>query len=92
MNRRTLHILKYLWEHTDESCPVTAAKLMEYLESKGLPVKDARTIRSDITDLCGFGIDIIEQRKQQYQYFIGNSPELRRCLRAPAFLLLACGY
>ena len=81
MNSRTLHILKYLWEYTDESHPVTAAELMEYLESKGLPVKDARTIRSDITDLCGLGIDIVEQRKQQYQYFIGTrhfeAPEVK---------------
>ena len=76
-----LLILTYLWTRSDESNPVTAEEIKKYLDDNGIVIKDARTIRHDIADLASFGIDIVEQRKQQYQYFIGNrhfeAPEVK---------------
>ena len=78
---RTLQLFSYLWIHTDETNPATAEELRAYLQSRGIPIKDVRTIRGDISDLASFGIDIVEQRKQQYQYFIGirhfEAPEVK---------------
>ena len=78
---RVLMLFSYMWTYTDETHPVTAEEIRDYLQHRGVPVKDARTIRNDMADLSSFGIDIVEQRKQQYQYFIGNrhfeAPEVK---------------
>lgn len=71
-DNRILLVLSFLWNNTDEQHPVTVEGIKEYLKSQRIAIKDARTIRRDIADLISFGIDIVEQRKQQYQYFIGT--------------------
>ena len=78
---RTLLILGFLWANTDESHPTTIESIKGFLERNGVSVKDARTIRNDSADLMRFGIDVVEQRRQQYQYFIGTrhfeAPEVK---------------
>ena len=69
---RTLSVFKDLWENTDDEHPATVADIVEYLATQGLYVKDYRTIQSDIADLSEFGVDIIETRKQRYEYHIGS--------------------
>lgn len=69
---RTLLILGFLWANTDEQHPATIGSIKSFLVRNDVPVKDARTIRGDIADLMSFGIDVVEQRRQQYQYFIGT--------------------
>lgn len=80
-NDRILHILKYMWENTDESHPTSISQIKQSLLDADIPVKDSRTIRSDLSALASFGLDIVEQRKQQNQYFIGTrhfeAPEIK---------------
>lgn len=81
IENRVLLIFSFLWSETDERHPTTIAKIKDYLQHQQILIKDSRTIRNDITDLASFGIDIVEQRKQQYQYFIGTrhfeAPEVK---------------
>ena len=78
---RILHLLKYVWEMTDEAHPTSIVQIRQYLQEKGAAIKDARTIRNDLSALSDFGIDIVEQRKQQVQYFVGTrhfeTPEVK---------------
>lgn len=66
---------------TDEYHLTTIYEIKDYLQSQHIAIKDPRTIRNDITNLSNFGIDIVEQRKQQYQYFVGTrhfeAPEVK---------------
>jgi len=72
LKNRTLLILKYLWERTDDQHPASSIDIMDYLRSEGLTVKDYRTIRSDVADLIALGVDVVEKRRQHYEYNIGN--------------------
>lgn len=69
---RTLLVLRYLWETTDDEHSVTVADIVAHLAEHGVPVKDYRTIRADISDLMDFGIDIVETKRDRYEYHIGN--------------------
>ena len=79
----TLAVFRYLWENTDEAHPASIADISAHLVEAGIPVKDARTIRSDIAQLLAFGIDIAVDRKVQNQYFIAT-----RFFQAPEIKLL----
>ena len=69
---RTLLVLRYLWETTDDEHSVTVADIVAYLAEQGVPAKDYRTIRADIAELLDFGIDIVETKRDRYEYHIGN--------------------
>lgn len=69
---RTLLVLKYLWEHTDDQHPASAADILSYLQENGLNIRDYRTVQSDVADLIAFGVDVVEKRHRQYEYNIGN--------------------
>ena len=69
---RTLWVLKYLWEQTDDEHPATIADITAYLESQGQTVKDYRVIQADIAELASMGIDIVEDRSRHYEYSIGT--------------------
>lgn len=69
---RTLLVLKYLWENTDDDRPATLADITEFLKSQGLFVKDYRVLQKEIADLADFGIDIVQKRKRSYEYSIGG--------------------
>ena len=55
LTNRTLVILKYLWETTDETHPVSLADISAYLEQYEITA-DPRTLRKDIEQLIEFGI------------------------------------
>ena len=69
---RTLLVLRYLWETTDDEHSVTVADIVGHLAAQGIKVKDYRTIKADIAELLDFGIDIVETRRDRYEYHIGN--------------------
>jgi len=69
---RTLLVLRYLWETTDDEHSVTVADIVGHLATQGIKVKDYRTIKMDIAELLDFGIDIVETKRDRYEYHIGN--------------------
>ncbi len=86
MDNRTLLVLAFLWQRTDESHTATIADIAEYLTEHGIPKPDARTIRKDIAQLVDFGIDIVSVRGVQNQYHVASRhfdmPELRLLIDA----------
>ena len=83
---RTLLVLEYLWRNTDEVHPAKISDIAQHLNRSGLIIKDSRTIRGDIEAILRAGFDIIIQRKQQNQYFIGTRhfevPEIKLLIDA----------
>lgn len=69
---RTLVVFRYLWETTDDEHSVTVADIVGYFATQGIKVKDYRTIKADIADLMDFGIDIVETKRDRYEYHVGN--------------------
>ena len=47
---RPLHILKYLWDHTDEDHPAIITDILTYLEERGI-YTNRKTVASDLADL-----------------------------------------
>ena len=62
LENRTLLVLKYLWENTDEEHTATIADLREFIVNSGLSKPDPRPIKKDIEQLCELGIDIVCNR------------------------------
>ena len=82
---RTLIILKYLWETTDETHPVSLGDISAYLEQYEITA-DPRTLRKDIEQLVEFGIDIVKDRKVQNLYHVASrhfeAPEVKLMIDA----------
>lgn len=72
LKNRTLLVLKYLWENTDEASPATLADINAFLMEHGFTKPDPRPIKKDIDQLCELGIDIVCDRKTQNQYFVAS--------------------
>lgn len=70
---RTLYVLKYLWQNTDEDHPATTADILAALDDEGLPV-NRHTITTDIEQLQEFGFDVICIKGSPNKYFIGQRP------------------
>ena len=68
---RPLHILKYLWDHTDEEHPAIITDILAHLESCGIHT-NRKTVASDLVDLQDSGFDIVCNKSRQNQYFIGS--------------------
>lgn len=66
-----LQVLKYLWEKSDEEHPVSNQDLMDHLNAEGITVT-RKTLAADLKELTDFGIDIITNRGERNQYFIGD--------------------
>lgn len=54
---RTLLVLKYIWEHSDEEHQVTAKDILVYLEKNGISTIPRR-VKADVALLRDFGFDI----------------------------------
>lgn len=72
LTNRTLLVLKYLWENTDETHPVSLEQIKDYLETCGLTRPDSRPLKNDIAQLTEMGIDIVVNRRVQNQYFVAS--------------------
>lgn len=68
---RPLHILKYLWDHTDEDHPAIITDILAHLEECGIRT-NRKTVASDLADLQDSGFDIVCNKSRQNQYFIGS--------------------
>ena len=68
---RSIYVLKYLWDNTDEEHPVTLTEIQKYLSELGI-VAIPKTINGDITALQELGYDIIRNRSTQYRYFFAS--------------------
>lgn len=71
VKNRTIYILKYLWDHTDEENPATTNEIIEHLSSFEI-VTTRKTVTEDISELQNSGIDIVCNRSRQNEYFIGT--------------------
>lgn len=82
---RTLYILKYLWENTDEEHFATTNDIVKYLESVGISC-DRKTVPGDIAKLCEIGIDIEEEHSRENRYSLINHiftlPEIKLLIDA----------
>lgn len=85
LTNRTLIILKYIWETTDETHPVSLGDISAYLEQYEITA-DPRTLRKDIEQLVEFGIDIVKDRKVQNLYHVASrhfeAPEVKLMIDA----------
>ena len=71
VKNRPLHILKYLWDHTDEEHPAIITDILAYLSECGIET-NRKTIASDLVDLQESGFDVVCYRSRQNKYFIGS--------------------
>ena len=82
---RSLLILRYLWDHTDEFHPATITEIIAYLETQGVRA-NRKTVAADTQDFQECGRDIVCNRRRQNQYFIGDRglelPELKLIIDA----------
>ena len=78
--KRTLTILQYLRENTDDSHPATIAQILSHLTDHGIATT-RQTVSKDIASLTKMGIDIVCDRGIQNLYFIASRtfsvPELK---------------
>lgn len=66
---RTLLVLQYIWEHSDEEHQVTAKEIIAFLEEKGISAT-SRTIKADVDQLIDFGIDIEINHSTQNRFYM----------------------
>lgn len=77
---RSLYVLKYLWQNSDEEHPATVSDILSALASEDIKV-ERHALVSDIEKLTEFGIDIVCVKSSPNKYFIGQRtfelPELK---------------
>jgi len=66
---RTLYVLKYIWENSDEEHQVTAKDIIAYLEENGISAT-SRTVKADVDQLIEFGIDIEINHSTQNRFYM----------------------
>lgn len=72
LKNRTLIVLRYLWENTDESHTASLEQIKDHIEELGFSRPDSRSIKGNIEQLIYLGVDIVKNRGVQNQYFIGT--------------------
>lgn len=55
---RTLYVLKYLWQNTDEEHPATVSDILAFLADENIKV-ERHALVTDIEQLIEFGIDVV---------------------------------
>lgn len=66
---RTLLVLKYIWEHSDEEHQVTAKDILSYLEENGISTIPRR-VKADVELLRDFGFDVEIVHSTQNRYYM----------------------
>ena len=66
---RTLLVLQYIWEHSDEDHQVTAKDIIAFLEENGISAT-SRTVKADVDQLIAFGIDIEINHSTQNRFYM----------------------
>ena len=70
---RTLYVLKYLWQNTDENHPTTVVEILAALSEEGISV-ERHALMADMKRLSEFGVDIVCVKSSPKRYFIGRRP------------------
>ena len=82
---RTLYVLKYLLENSDEEHPATVSDILSALASEDIKV-ERHALMSDREQLTEFGIDIVCVKSSPNKYFIWQRtfelPELKLLVNA----------
>ncbi|MDO4393400.1 MAG: transcriptional regulator [Bacillota bacterium] len=77
---RTLHIMQYLMEKSDEDNKVTSGELKDMLKDMGISA-DRKSIYADISTLQEWGMDIIYSKENPPGYYVATRefelPELK---------------
>lgn len=68
---KTLTVLKYLWEYSDDNHTVSTYDIIEYADNEGVSI-DRHTIKPIIAQLLKLGFDVIEIKGSPNRYFIGS--------------------
>lgn len=66
---RTLLVLQYIWEHSDEDHQVTAKDIIAFLEENGISAT-SRTVKADVDQLIAFGVDIEINHSTQNRFYM----------------------
>ena len=66
---RTLLVLQYIWEHSDEDHQVTAKDIITFLEENGISAT-SRTVKADVDQLIAFGVDIEINHSTQNRFYM----------------------
>lgn len=66
---RTLLVLQYIWEHSDEDHQVTAKDIIAFLEENDISAT-SRTVKADVDQLIAFGIDIEINHSTQNRFYM----------------------
>jgi len=66
---RTLLVLQYIWEHSDEEHQVTAKDIIAFLEENGISAT-SRTVKADVDQLIEFGVDIEINHSTQNRFYM----------------------
>ncbi len=82
LKNRMLTIFQLLWEQSDEDHPITIRQMQDVLLKDGIKV-GRKTVADDILALQAAGYDIVCNKRQQNQYFIGA-----RTFELPELMLL----
>ena len=85
LTNRTLIVLKYLWENTDEDRTAPLSDIAVHLAERGITA-DPRTLRKDIDQLIELGVDIVKDRRIQNHYHVASrhfdAPEVKLLIDA----------
>ena len=77
---RTLYVLKFLWQNTDEEHPATVSDILAALAYEDIKI-ERHALAADIEQLIEFGIDVVCVKSSPNKYFIGQRsfelPELK---------------
>ena len=73
LKSRPLHLLKYLYEFTDEDHPVTTTDLLNFYNENGFTM-NRNTIRDDVAALNEAGFGVITERKESNEYYMAARP------------------
>lgn len=70
---RPLHLLKYLYDYTDEEHPISTADLMAFYEQNGFTT-NRNTIRDDIASLNEAGFEVVTERHDSNMHYMAARP------------------
>lgn len=85
ISRKTITVLRFLWENTDENNQATTADIIDGVGKLGVSI-DRHTIKPIVNQLTELGIDVIENSGSPNKYYIGTRvfelPEMKMLIDA----------
>ena len=69
--QRPFRILKYLYENTDETHPVSTPEFVRVFQAEDAHA-NRKTVKDDIDVLVGEGFDIVTVRSRNHSFFLAS--------------------